>query len=122
MPFSFLFGPTAGRETTESTSSEVSNGYCGDVENLSEHDEIVENCFVEPTVKQQPASDAQCEEEAHTPLLEGIRTNLATRLCGDAHKLPLPSRRTAFYKVPGVTGKQSLSGGNSNYLQIHVLQ
>ena len=67
--FSFLFGSKAGRETTESTSSEVSNGYCGDVENLSEHDEV------EPTVKQEPTSE--CEEETYILLPEGIRTNLA---------------------------------------------
>ena len=70
--FSFLLGSTAGRDTTGSASSEVSNGYSGDVENLSEHDEIVENCFEEPTAKKEATSDAQCQEEAHTLASEGI--------------------------------------------------
>ena len=70
-----MFVSTAGRETTGSASSEVSSGYSGDVENLSEHDEIVENCFEEPTVKKERTSDAQCQEEAHTLLSEGIITN-----------------------------------------------
>jgi len=48
------------------------------VENLSEHDEIVENCFEEPKVKQETTSDAQYQEEAHTLLSEGIRKNLPT--------------------------------------------
>lgn len=48
------------------------------MENLSEHDETVENCFEEPTVKQETTSDAQCQEEAHTLLSGGIRANLLT--------------------------------------------
>lgn len=71
-----MFGSTAGRETAGSASSEVSNGYSGDVENLSEHDEIVDNCFEEPTGKKETTSDAQCQEEAHTLLSEGIAANL----------------------------------------------
>lgn len=59
------------------------------MENLSEHDEIVENCFEEPKVKQETTSDAQYQEEAHTLLSEGIRKNLPTWLCRDVDKLPL---------------------------------
>lgn len=78
--FSFLFGSTAGREIIGSTSSEVSNGYSGDIENLSEHDGIVESCFEEPTEKQETTFDAQCQEEPHALLSEGIRTNLLMTL------------------------------------------
>lgn len=85
-----MFGSTAGRETTGSASSELSNGYSGDVENLSEHDEIVENCFEEATVKKETTSNAQCQEEAHALLSEGITTNLPActlSLCGQANCL-----------------------------------
>jgi len=43
------------------------------VENLSEHDEIVENCF-----------DPQSQGEAHTLLSEGIASR-----CRDEDKLPV---------------------------------
>ena len=87
-----MFVSTAGRETTGSSSSEVSYGYRGDVENLSEHDEIVENCFEEPTVKKETTSNAQCQEEARTLLSEGITTNLPActlSRSGQGCKLPV---------------------------------